>query len=200
MDRINDVGELTPQMQDKVNAFLLECYKQGVDVYPFETIRSQERQLHLAGKNRTIAECIALGMTPGEAEVHSNPSSPMKRTWTLNSKHKAGKACDFAFGGDGLWHWNGDWDKMIEIAKDFGLDSLAPTESAHLQDNGKPLTKKQMTDYTQMAEAVGVLTALTGDDNLQEKQIKALINIGCNRLKDQIKEDLIKEIVEKLQK
>lgn len=121
MERIEDVAELTPQMQDKVNAFLLECYKQEVEVYPFETYRSQERQDELYAQGRT---------KPGN-----------KVTWTLNSRHKQREACDFAFGGPGKWHWNGDWDKMIEIAKGFGLDSLAPAEKAHLQDNGIALTK-----------------------------------------------------------
>lgn len=51
-----------------------------------------------------------------------------------------------------------------------------------------------------MAEAVGVLKALTGDDYLKEKEIKALCNITANRLKAEIKEDIIKEIVGKLQK
>ena len=188
MSRIEDISELTPQMQTKVNNFLLECYKQGVDCYPFETYRSQERQNELYAQGRT---------KPGN-----------KVTWTLNSRHKLREACDFAFGGPGQWHWNGDWDKMIKISEDFGLESLAPREKAHLQDDGKPFNREKMNTeakYYEMEEAKrGPLNALTGDDTLSEKDIKGLINIASERsdtkLKDEIVEEVVKEIIALLKK
>ena len=103
MKRIEDIKELTPRMQVKVNNFLLECYKQGVDVYPFETYRSQERQNELYAQGRTKPGSIV--------------------TKAVYSLHTERKACDFVFGGPGKWNWDGDYIKMIEIAKGFGLES-----------------------------------------------------------------------------
>jgi hypothetical protein len=60
----------------------------------------------------------------------------------MQSKHLDGKATDRVFLVDGdpkkpSWQW--DWWKFVRFSKYFGLDSLAPTEQCHLQDNGKTL-------------------------------------------------------------
>ena len=155
-------------MFTKVTAFLKECEELGLDCYVFESYRSQERQDELYAQGRT---------TPGK-----------KVTWTLESKHKQRKAVDMAFGGPGKWSWSGEWYKLIEIAKNHGLDSLAPREMAHLQDNGKehnPDTMKyDETDYVKIMEdevEKTIFSSHEGEDSLTEANIKALIEIAVER-------------------
>ena len=178
MERVNDLSELTPNMQFKVIDFLKECYDCGLDIYPFETYRSQERQNELYAQGRTA---------PGA-----------KVTWTKNSRHTKREAVDLAFGGPGKWHWNGDWDKMIEIAKKYGLESLAPKEKAHLQDDGTEYNKITMNNaYEQIMnnevkKENQIFTDHSGEGTLSHAEIKALLEIGLERK--------VKQLVEKLSK
>ena len=174
--RINDLKELTPRMQCKVAAFLNECHERGVMCYPFETYRSQERQNELYEQGRT---------TPGSIV-----------TWTKSSRHTQREAVDMAFGGDGKWTWDGDWDKMIEIASHYGLESLAPREMAHLQDDGKEYNKKSMGTHMfnqmniEVPEDLLIFNDYKDESPCTIGEMKALINIGLYRWEK--KKDIIK--------
>ena len=178
--RIEDLTELTPRMQCKVAAFLVECHERDVMCYPFETYRSQERQDELYAQGRTTTGAIV--------------------TWTLNSRHKQREAVDMAFGGPGKWNWNGNWDKMIEIAKHHGLDSLAPREMAHLEDNGKEFNKPKMSSHMknqmkiEVPEEHQLFNSYTDDTPCTVGEMKALITIGIYRDKKKEAEDDLKDL------
>lgn len=198
--RNSDISTLTDNMQVKTSLMQSKVAEAGLNAHPFETRRTRERQLHLAGKHRTIQQCIAMGMTAQEAKTYADPHDPRNRTWTLNSRHFKGEACDWAFKDDNdNWTWEAkycNWPKLIEIGKSCGLDNLSPTESAHFQDNNKPFNQLIMptTDYIGMSEKLEqpILTSLSGENPISEGQVKALINIASDRI--------IKRIVELLNK
>ena len=178
--RINDINELTPRMQCKVASFLRECHERGVMCYPFETYRSQERQNELYEQGRT---------TPGSIV-----------TWTKSSRHTQREAVDMAFGGDGKWTWDGDWDKMIEIASHYGLESLAPREMAHLQDDGKIFNKNKMSSHMknqmeiEVPESHRQFNSYTDDTPLTVGEAKALITIGLYRDKKKDAEEELEDL------
>lgn len=181
---IRDITELTPRMQCKVAAFLRECKERGLDCHVFESYRTQERQDELYAQGRT---------EPGNIV-----------TWTLDSRHKQREAVDMAFGGDGKWHWNGDWEKMIEIASHYGLESLAPREMAHLQCDGKEFNKNKMnekdllpTDWSKiMREEVDILDYTVGHNAAApdefEQKLRSLVELMMDRK--------VKKLLEKLTK
>ena len=176
---INDISELTSNMQSKITAFLSECEKEGLDCHVFESYRSQERQNELYAQGRT---------KPGNIV-----------TWTTSSRHTQREAVDMAFGGPGKWHWNGDWDKMRNIASRYGLESLYPRESAHLQDDGTifnqetmELSKRDYTDIFEKNFSDKVLADWEGEDIMSEGQIKALLDIYGQKL---IRSDIFKQFV-----
>lgn len=127
--RQKDMSLLKPQTKIKMEAFKRFCNEQWLYVKEFETLRSLERQKYLYSVGRTIRK--------GERPI----------TWTMNSKHLTGEAVDFVFLTDNnpkLITWSWDRDKFKKFAGFFWLDSLAPTEQCHLQDNGN--TVKQTMD------------------------------------------------------
>jgi len=176
---IRDIKELTPRMQKKVLSFLDECKQNGVNCYVFESYRSQERQNELYAQGRT---------KPGR-----------KVTWTLDSRHKQREAVDMAFGGIGKWTWTGPWEQMIEIAKKYGLESLAPREKAHLQDDGTEYNNNSMelkTDWFKLMEDEVASDALTvghnyADKKHDEEQLRAMVELMMDRK--------VKQIIKKLQ-
>jgi hypothetical protein len=180
MKIIRDIKELTPRMQEKVTAFMADCHSQGVECYLFETYRSQERQNELYAQGRTV--------------------NGRKVTWTLNSRHKGREAVDMAFGGEGKWHWNGDWDRMIDIAKNYGLESLAPREKAHLQDDGTEFNTNEMGKHmkTQMEievpKELHIFNSYDDESPCTMGEMKALINIGLNRWEKRMAEESIKDL------
>jgi hypothetical protein len=176
---IRAIEELTPRMQKKVVAFLEDCHSQGVMCYPFETYRSQERQDELYAQGRT---------QPGPII-----------TWTLKSRHTQREAVDMAFGGEGKWTWEGDWDTMREIASKYGLESLYPRENAHLQDDGTDINfdtmEKSARDYKNIYNSNfddPTLTDWDGDDVMDEGQIKAFVEIYGEKL---LRSDKFREFV-----
>ena len=179
MERVNDLSELTPNMQLKAIDFFTIANKEGIDAYPFETYRPQSRQDELYDQGRT---------KPGK-----------KVTWTEISRHTNREAFDVAGGGDGKWHWDLDWDKLIEIGKRCGLKNLAPHEKCHFEDDGKSYNKKKMEfehDYYKiMEESVRgeyVLMHMESNKDSFEEQLKALLEIVSYRTRARLNNDIRK--------
>jgi len=163
-------------MQCKVAAFLQECKERGLDCHVFESYRSQERQNKLYRQGRQDKGNIV--------------------TWTDKSRHTQREAVDMAFGGEGEWTWEGDWDKMIEIASHYGLESLAPREMAHLQDDGKEFNKKPVSTHmknqmkAEVPKNLQIFNDYDDESTLTKGEAKALINIGLYRW--EARKDIIK--------
>jgi hypothetical protein len=117
-------------------------------------------------------------------------------SWTLNSYHlmmPKARAFDIAFYGDELYPMDFKrWEPVIKSMELCGMDCgyyLWGKDWMHFQDNNKPFKEDYMIEnnkYVNFKEAPGLLTELTGENALQEKDIKALINIAINRLKEEL--------------
>lgn len=68
----------------------------------------------------------------------------------MKSKHLTGDAVDIVFMDDEstphfdnkpMWKW--PYDKLIEIAKKYGIKNLKPREICHFEDDGTPLSPLQ---------------------------------------------------------
>lgn len=124
-------------------------------------------------------------------------------SWTMDSKHlmnPKSTAFDIGYRGDELYPKDDkEWQPFRATMEALGMVcgyTLWGKDKMHFQATDKLLNKENMKDkYVDMEEAIGVLTALTGDGYLKEKEVKALVNVGCNRIKDQITQDVIKEII-----
>ena len=117
----------------KAETFLARGRKEvRKDLIIFETFRTYERQKELF-------------------RTHNS--------WTLTSFHLTGNAFDICFFDGKNYTWNAskeDWNKIIQIGKECGLDNLAPLEFGHFQNNFTDLQtmKYQKTieeDYTPMS-------------------------------------------------
>ena len=113
-----------------------DAKKQLPNLIVFETVRSEYRQAQLYGKGRNKAQMM--WAYPGKPDYWCfNQPYSTKRTWTTQSNHLNGNACDFCFNVNGRETWNGDWDKFDELAEKHGLKSLKPTERCHLEYDPK---------------------------------------------------------------
>lgn len=138
----HEVTSLTPEFQKKVHSFFSEARSKWLWVYIFESKRSIERQYELFGKWRTAFELSKYGVPVKYARPGSRPV-----TWTLKSNHLTGNAIDVVFDishdpenykkdwGLKIPSWSGDYKKLIEIAKKYGIRSLYPTEMCHFENN-----------------------------------------------------------------
>lgn len=125
-----NVDYLFPTFKKRIQEFLKEAWqiKELNQVRIFEAYRAPIRQQHLYELGRT------------------KPGKIVTTKTALNSWHQYGLAVDMAFlNTDGRWHWNGDWEKLIEISKNHGLKNLSPFEKAHFELQTK-LTIKQAND------------------------------------------------------
>ena len=129
---INDINQLSPQMQPKAKLFLEKAKEVRSDIIIFETLRTKKRQLEL--------------FKSGDS-------------WTLTSFHLSGNAFDICFFDKGKYSWQAtyeEWKEFIQIGKDCELDNLAPLEYGHFQNNFndlKPMLyeKEIIEDYSQMS-------------------------------------------------
>lgn len=112
--RIEDVLFLAPFVQTRLADALFECHRAGYMVYPFETLRTPERQQELYDSN-----------TPERWVTSALP-------W--ESWHQYGVAIDLAFKNAKGWVWEGHqpWDKVQFLVKDHGFEFLKK-EQAHIQ-------------------------------------------------------------------
>lgn len=128
--RQSDLFLLNPSTKTKFDLFFAEAKANWLDVYPFETLRTMERQKYLYGQWRP------------EYPIYGRPGKNI--TWTLQSKHLKWEAVDVVFDTDPSpiryspsWNWK--YTKLIEIGKKYWLRNLAPAELCHFEDNWQPL-------------------------------------------------------------
>ena len=141
----NWLESLTPQFRTKVKLLLKEAKFVWLDVFVFESYRSQNRQYELFWYWRT-ATLLKKYWVPVK---YAKPNQKV-RTWTLQSKHTQWQAVDLVFNKSQdpkkripTWSW--DYKKLIEIWKKYWLRNLAPYEMAHFEDNGIPFfTEKKL--------------------------------------------------------
>lgn len=124
-----DLATLSPAMYTMVMPFLAALRKAGLRMKVWEAGRTKERQAWLYGAGRTGAQCLLVGISPS----WSRPTA-RQVTWTMKSQHLIGKAVDMVFLTEkNQPSWSGDWDKVVKIGKECGLQSLAPRELCHFQ-------------------------------------------------------------------
>ncbi len=107
------LDDLEPYVADRVRQVIDAMRARGFDPVVFETRRSLERQRWLYGVGRT----------------HSLRRKPI--TWTMFSRHLAGKAADIISRSRG-WDWPEFYDALAEEAGDAGLHGI-PHEGCHIQ-------------------------------------------------------------------
>ena len=107
-----DINLLAPFFQDKLAKALTECRDMGIPAELFEGFRTPERQENL---------------------YWSKPPVTKARAW--QSYHQYGIAADIVFFVDGKWSWNGDWNGLTAVMKDYGFQSLE-WERPHFQITG----------------------------------------------------------------
>ena len=189
---------LTENTRKKVEVFLKIARSEWLDIFVWESRRTQDRQNFLFGKWRT-AQTLGYYWVP---TYYANPSADQV-TWTLNSKHLSWKAVDIVFDLDldpkiEYPVWSGDYARLIEIGKMCWLRNLAPSELCHFEDNWEPFS----INYTIMSKYKEVLdveiakgyeplfTSLKWDSPLSEADVKYLLEIhrarGDRRLLEEI--------------
>ncbi len=143
---INDLGELT--FPTKVKYKALEEYVQNyykMDIYPFETFRTQERQDVLFWYWRNVDELVAYWYQYKKAVLLAKPfkvdwTRMSKRTKTLYSQHTLRKAIDIVFDKEPdpkveVPSWDGNYKKIVAICRYFWFYNLTPLETCHFQDD-----------------------------------------------------------------
>lgn len=112
-----EITKLAPFLVVRLTAALDECIERGYNVAVFEGYRSPERQQSLYDQGRT---------KDGKIVTHAKP-------W--ESFHQLGLAVDIVGKVDGKWDWSIDYDKITEIFKRHGFETLK-FEKAHFQIDG----------------------------------------------------------------
>ena len=114
--RCKDVDSLWEPFRRKVERLLERLRERGFDPVVFEAARSRERQEWLHGFGRT----------------HHKGSKPV--TWTMNSRHLAGKAADI-ISKSRRWNWPEFFKALKGEAARLGLVTI-PQEDCHVQWGG----------------------------------------------------------------
>lgn len=112
--RISDLGRLVPYVRARVEVILAAMKDKGFDPIPFETLRTKARQNWLYGIGRDYA-------------LNRRPI-----TWTHNSRHLVGKACDIVSKSK---HWNASnafWQCLADEAEAQEMHTI-PQERCHLE-------------------------------------------------------------------
>lgn len=129
MDKIkrrDNLSLLNNTVKEMLDLALIECRRQGLWVYPFETWRSFERQADRYRQGRDPAY-------PGDIVTHAEPG---------NSFHHYGLAVDLVFDGDHAkpgtqWTWKGDYPAVAQILQrhgfEWGRNWKSFKEDAHFQ-------------------------------------------------------------------
>ena len=111
----NKIEDLEINFQRKIKDFLKEVRVKYPNVEIFEWIRSIDRQKELYSIGRR--------WIPWEKPV----------TWTMNSNHFLGKAVDLVFRINWILTWDWDYKYLIEVAKKYWINNLAPKELCHFE-------------------------------------------------------------------
>ncbi len=175
---ISSLDYLKSNARKKVSAFLTIAKAEGLDVFVFESLRTQERQHYLFGKWRTKNTLVRYWVPIKYADPYAKTV-----TWTLNSKHLWGTAVDIVFDKDPdpkveVPSWNWDYQALIQIGEFVGLRNLAPTELCHFEDDWNPfsppinsMTKKEKT---MLIDSLMNLNSIMYN-NVEDKVIKELV-------------------------
>lgn len=116
MEKINNsIDSLESNFKNKVIDFLREVRIKYPNVEIFEWIRSNDRQKELYSIGRR--------WIPWEKPV----------TWTIQSNHFLGKAVDLVFRVNWVQKWEWDYQYLIEVAKKYWINNLAPKELCHFE-------------------------------------------------------------------
>ena len=130
--------EMTPELQEFYEMFYLRMFEAGLPFELNEVLRSKEVQMAYYAQGRTPLKEVndqrkRVGLYPLPPEENE-----YKVTWTLNSKHFAGKdglsrAFDYRLLKYGKPHWQTKWDgnknsepdylEAAKIAASLGLDA-----------------------------------------------------------------------------
>lgn len=170
----NDINLLTLQFKKKIELFLSECNKEWLYPIIYEWFRTKARQIELYNQWRTTPWKII--------------------TWTMKSKHLNWEAVDIVWKDSVTWNitWYWPYDRLIEISKQFWIDSLFPIETCHFQDNWNPLVIKTPTimesKYTEVHNKVLEETWFKSlfDNFDNDIEIKELIDIALARYTERI--------------
>ena len=133
-DANRKLSDLSDTFRPKVERWLSKCKQAGLDILVTETKRSKARQFFLWCKGRVLdkrLETKYLGYT--DPTITGQPMEPQV-TWSLNSNHLSGNACDFCFLRDGVPIWSGDWALAHSIAIECGMKGIKG-DLPHLEDN-----------------------------------------------------------------
>ena len=119
-----DLNLLNPLLKERIEELLRLGGKECAPYVPYvtDTLRTLDEQKELYGKGRLVSTLTATGQyTPGEAKKYAKPLA-RKITWTLESNHRSGKACDVAFlDQHGKLSYKGDFAKLGAIGETLGL-------------------------------------------------------------------------------
>lgn len=116
MEKINNsIDSLESNFKNKVTDFLKEVRVKYPNVGIFEWMRSLNRQQELYSIGR---RWIAW-------------EKPV--TWTMDSKHLKWLAIDIVFMDNFTPTWNWDYQYLIEVAKKYWINNLAPKELCHFE-------------------------------------------------------------------
>jgi peptidoglycan L-alanyl-D-glutamate endopeptidase CwlK len=112
-----DYALLAPFFANALKLAIKECQDEGYPIELFEGYRSPERQNYLWEQGRT---------REGKIVTHSS-------AW--NSWHQYGLAADLVGKINGKWDWSLDYDRIEQIMKEHGFESLK-FERVHFQMTG----------------------------------------------------------------
>ena len=135
-----DLNHLNPVFGQKVTKLLSLCDGNKIPIIITEGNRSKARQFWLWCKGRIVKKSDEIAFLGYDSpEIDSAPKEKAV-TWTLRSNHLTGRAVDFCFRTpQGGASYNGDWDKVYDLAEICGMESLfrkAGLDRPHLQDAG----------------------------------------------------------------
>ena len=146
MEIISDIERLEPLTKKKVYCLLDHAKMIGLDIFIFESLRTQERQRWLLWWGRTATQLKKEFWVSWEYAKYKDAKWKVnpQRTRTLVSKHLTGEAVDIVFDANSdpkikapRWSWN--YGLLIAIWKMYWLDNLAPVEVCHFQNNGRDI-------------------------------------------------------------
>lgn len=122
--RCDDPMKLVTMVRVMVELAMAEIAALQIKADLFETLRSQARQNWIYCQGRTVEECIAAGISVAFAKRYADPKDG-EHTWTLNSKHKTGRAVDIVPYINGKLTWSHDEKEqniIEEVMKKYGFE------------------------------------------------------------------------------
>lgn len=141
----NNIEDLELLTRQKVYCLLDHLKHLWLDVYIFESLRSLERQKRLLWWGRSASELKKFWIESkfSKQKDQSGKVYP-QRSWTLISKHLTWEAVDIVFDINKdpkikVPSWNGNYSLVIKLGSMYWLDTLAPLELCHLQNNWRSI-------------------------------------------------------------